>query len=390
VSAGGRLRSRLGWGGLAAAGWLLLSAAAQQPCPSLSQLAARHRWYWGSSVDRQWLDDADTVQLVRTHARVVVPENALKWEVVNPSPGVRRLDDFAAIEARFAPSGMRFRGHPLVWHEQLPHWVTTAPADTLAQHLRDHIVWLVGTYRGRIHSWDVVNEPLAADGRGLRPTLWLQALGPTYIADALRWARAADPDAQLVINEYGLEGDDPVSLRKRRSLLHLVRDLRRQGVPLDAIGLQAHLRASAGGPTFGTLPAFLAELRRFDLGIVITELDVNDHDLPGSAAERDRRTADLYRDFLTVLLAEPAVEGVVQWGLTDRYSWLTQWEPRRDGTPQRPLPFDHHLMPKPAFGAICRALGGGSADSGIRCGKGMVRRGQDRKDCSKELLLNSD
>ena len=361
---------RLGWAGLSAAGWLLISAAiplpvagaagagVPQPCSSLSLLASRRQWYWGTSVDRQWLDDAEAVQLVHTHAHVVVPENALKWEVVNPSPGVRRLDDFDAIEARFAPRGMRFRGHPLVWHEQLPGWLETAAAGTLALHLQNHIVWLVGTYRGRIHSWDVVNEPLAADGRGLRPTLWLQALGPGYIADALRWARAADPEAQLVINEYGLEGDDPVSLRKRQSLLHLVRDLQQQGVPLDAIGLQAHLRAAAGGPTFRTLPGFLAELRKLELKVVITELDVNDHDLPGSAAERDRQIADIYGDFLAVLLAEPAVEGIVQWGLTDRYSWLNLWEPRADGTLQRPLPFDQDLRPKPAFEAICRLLRG--------------------------------
>lgn len=374
MSAGEGPRRCLGWGGLAASGWLLLSPAASlpvtgapgaavpQPCASLGLLASQRQWYWGTSVDRPWLDDAATVQLVRTHARLVVPENALKWEVVNPSPGVRRLDDFDAIVARFAPSGTRVRGHPLVWHEQLPGWVTAAAADTRAQLLRNHIVWLVGTYRGRIHSWDVVNEPLAADGQGLRPTLWLQALGPNYIADALRWARAADPYVQLVINEYGLEGDDPVSVLKRQSLLQLVGDLRRQGVPLDAIGLQAHLRASAVGPTFATLPAFLAELRRLDLQVVITELDVNDHDLLGSAAERDSRIAQLYRDFLTVLLAEPAVEGVVQWGLTDRYSWLNQREPRHDGTPQRPLPFDQDLRPKPAFEAICNALRRGSAD----------------------------
>lgn len=110
---------------------------------------------------------------------------------------------------------MRFRGHPLVWHEQLPAWLARAAPETLPEHLHQHISWLLGVHHGRIYSCDVVNEPIAHDGQGLRASLWLKALGPGSIAQALRWAHAADPDAQLVINDYGLEGDAPVSLLKR-------------------------------------------------------------------------------------------------------------------------------------------------------------------------------
>jgi endo-1,4-beta-xylanase len=375
VSTGLWLSQRLVGGGLpvaCASLMLLLSGAARathhgthnpgvgQLCPSLSLVASRRHWFWGTSVDRQVLDDAEVVQLVKTHARVLVPENALKWEVVQPSPGVRDLSEFAALEARFASSGMRFRGHPLVWHEQLPAWLVRAAPETLREHLRQHISWLVGVHRGRIDSWDVVNEPIAHDGQGLRASLWLQALGPGYIAQALRWAHAADPDAQLVINDYGLEGDDPVSLLKRQSLLQLVRDLQRQGAPLDAIGLQAHLHASLNGPTFQTLPAFLAELRGLGLKVLVTELDINDYALTVSMAERDARIAEIYRDFLMALIAEPAVEGIVQWGLTDRYTWLNHVASRRDQSPQRPLPFDQALQPKPAFASICAVLSNGS------------------------------
>jgi endo-1,4-beta-xylanase len=120
--------------------------------------------------------------------------------------------------------------------------------------------------------------------------------------------------------------------------------------------LQAHLRASASGPTFQTLPSFLAELRGLGLKIVVTELDVNDQELAFAKAERDRRIADIYRDFLTALIAEPAVEGIVQWGLTDRYTWLNQVASRRDQSLQRPLPFDQDLKPKMAFAAICGVL----------------------------------
>ena len=320
-SAGSLLLWRLGLGLLATCAPLLLSAlspasaygavvaVAPGSCTSLSEMASRRQWCWGTSFDVQAINDAETVQLAKTRATVLVPENALKWEVVNPSPGTYDLSDYAALESLFGQSAMRFRGHPLVWHDQLPAWLKSAPASSLPEFLRQHISWLVGIHRGRISSWDVVNEPLAHDGKGLRPTLWLNALGPGYVAQALRWARAADPDVQLVINDYGLEGDDPVSLLKRQSLLQLVRNLQREGAPLDAIGLQAHLRASRDGPSFKTLPGFLAELRQLGLRIVVTELDVNDHDLLDPPALRDRRVAEIYRDFLTALAAEPAVEG---------------------------------------------------------------------------------
>lgn len=138
-----------------------------------------------------------------------------------------------------------------------------------------------------------------------------------------------------------------------------MRDLQRQGAPLEAIGMQAHLHASVNGPTVQTLPAFLAELRGLGLNVLVSELDVHDFALTGSMAERDGRIADIDRDLLMALIAAPAVEGIVQWGLSDRYTRLNHGASRWDQSLQRPLPFDHALQPKPAFTSICAVLSNG-------------------------------
>ncbi|MCT0226614.1 endo-1,4-beta-xylanase [Synechococcus sp. CS-1331] len=147
-----------------------LGSEVAHACSSFNQTASRRHWFWGSSFDRQAQNDSEFVQLVKNHASVLVPENALKWAVVNPVPGIRDLSDFTAIEQLFGPGGMRFRGHTLVWHEQLPEWLEKSTPETLREHLRQYITWLVGVHRGRIHSWDVVNEPLPMIARGFAPS----------------------------------------------------------------------------------------------------------------------------------------------------------------------------------------------------------------------------
>ena len=169
----------------AAPGWQFQTLAAFESGPQQAE---------GASVDRQVLDAAEVLQLVKSHASVLVPENALQWEVVHPSSEVRDLSEFSALEARFASSGMRFHGYPLVWHEQLPAWLAMAPPETLREYLRQHISCLVGVHRGRIDSWDVVTEPMVHDCQWLRASLKLTTLGPGSIAQALRWAHAVDLD----------------------------------------------------------------------------------------------------------------------------------------------------------------------------------------------------
>jgi endo-1,4-beta-xylanase len=139
-------------------------------------------------------------------------------------------------------------------------------------------------------------------------------------------------------------------------MLRLLRDLRQRRVPLQAIGLQAHLYATADGPTFRRLPDFLKALADLDLDIYVTELDVNDRELPASIAQRDARVAEIYGSFLAAIHNQPRLIMITSWGLSDRYTWLNQHFPRSDGFRQRPLPFDLNNMAKPAEQSILEVL----------------------------------
>ncbi|QFZ91841.2 endo-1,4-beta-xylanase [Synechococcus elongatus] len=347
----------LGIGGLSAA--LLtgqpLRVEAQQP--SLAELAKQRSLLWGAAISTEMLTIPDWAGLYRQQTRLLVPEWEMKWAVLQPD---RDRFDFSRPDrlltfARSYPA--QLRGHTLLWHQQLPTWLNNLTATETETALQRYIDTVVGHYRGQLQSWDVINEPIAEDGYGLRPNRWLQQLGPNYLEQALRWARAADAQVPLVINDYGLEPDSPLATRKRQQLLQLVATLRDRDAPLQAIGFQAHLVANPQAPpSFTGFAEFLAELSHFDLDFYITELDVNDRALPANFAERDREVAHLYQRFLTAVLPTPRLKLVTTWGLSDRLSWLNQFAPRADGLPQRPLPFDFNFQPTETYGILVSLL----------------------------------
>jgi endo-1,4-beta-xylanase len=297
---------------------------------------------------------------VAEQANLLVPENAMKWAALRPA--IDRFDFRKADEIlAFATAhNQKVRGHNLCWHEALPDWFEgEVNAANAHQILVQHIETVAGRYAGKLHSWDVVNEAVEPrDGRpdGLRNSPWLQLLGPGYLEIAFRAARQADPAALLTYNDYGIELDTPEQTEKRGQVMILLRRMKARGVPLDAVGVQSHLTANQQQPGAG-LRGFVQECGRMGLQVFVTELDVNDRLLPAAVAERDAAVAQLYRDYLTLMLAEPNVTAVLTWGVTDRYTWLDQskWG-RTDGKPQRPLPFDSDYQPAPAFFAERAAL----------------------------------
>ena len=343
---------------LALTSWGLARPKAAQPgaAASLKAAAARSHRRWGVAITEAQLQDAAFRDLLLAQAAMIVPEREMKWDGLEPAPGrfnfsaPDRLLQFARHQ------GLQMRGHTLVWHQQLPDWLVALPPAETERALETYITTVVAHYRNSLQSWDVVNEPIAEDGSGLRRSLWLERLGPNYIDQALRWAHRADPTVPLLINEYGLEGDDPASEQKRQQMLELLRELRQRQVPIQALGLQAHLYATPAGPTFQRLPAFLQSLADLNLDIQVTELDVNDRMLPPSIPDRDARIASIYGDFLTTMLHQPRLKSITSWGLSDRHTWLNQHFPRQDGLPQRPLPFDAVDAAKPATRSILTAL----------------------------------
>jgi endo-1,4-beta-xylanase len=334
----------------------------------LRQLAAEKGLVYGTTIAAaQITGDPSFIDLVQTQAGLVVAENEMKWQVMNR--GAPDDDDYGPADtiANFATANhLILRGHNLLWHQRTPSWYFDLPSRQEQERaVVNHIQKLAGRYRGKIHSWDVVNEPIEPkNGRpdGLRTAVFLETLGPEYLDLAYRTAREADPAARLVVNEYDIELDAPEQEARRVALLHLVEKMKGAGTPVDAVGVQAHLTA-VGGPPFSAtrLRRFLADIAGLGLTIQITELDVTDENAPADIAARDRLVADTYRRFLDAALDEPAVKMVVTWGLSDRHSWIVRRETyeakwRTDGVLSRPLPFDADLAPKPACEAIAQSF----------------------------------
>jgi len=335
---------------------------------ALRKLAADKGLLYGTTIAAaQITSDRPFVDLVLQQAGLVVAENDMKWSIMNR--GTRGDDDYGPADtvAAFAlENDLALRGHNLLWHHRTPSWYFKLNSRSeLERAIVEHIQAIVGRYRGMVHSWDVVNEPIEPkDGRpdGLRNGVFLEKLGPDYVDLAFHTARETDPAARLVVNDYDLEFDTPEQEARRTELLNLLQQMQRSGTPVDAVGIETHL-SCAGGPPFSAsrLRRFLAELAGLGLTIQITELDVTDENAPADETVRDRMVADAYRRFLDAALDEPAVKMVVTWGLSDRHSWIVRRETheskwRSDDLPSRPLPFDADLEAKPAFQAIARAF----------------------------------
>ena len=276
----------------------------------------------------------------------LTPGNAMKWGSVEPTQGSFNWAEADQIVAFAQAHNQQVRGHTLVWHNQNPGWLTNGSwtSAQLGSLLQNHISTEAGRYKGKIAAWDVVNEPFNEDGT-YRPDLWYNGLGADYIANALTWAHAADPAAKLYINDYNVEGVDA----KSTALYNLVKDLRSRGVPIDGVGLQAHL-------ILGQVPSSLQQnIQRFaDLGVdvSITELDVR-MALPADSTKLAQQAAD-YKSVLNACVAVTRCAGVTVWGFTDSDSWVPGTFPGYGAA----TPYDENYAPKPAYHAIAEALGG--------------------------------
>jgi endo-1,4-beta-xylanase len=187
-------------------------------------------------------------------------------------------------------------------------------------------------------------------------SVWLKTIGEDYVELAFRAAAEADPSALLTYNDYDIETDAPEQETKREAILALLRRFRKKQVPIHALGVQSHLRPHGDPLTWNGLNQFVKEVKKLKPEVYVTELDVDDQAFPADIPERDRLVAEVYRSYLENILRQKSVKAVLTWCLSDRDSWLQGFRPRKDGLPQRPLPFDADLHPKPAFLALRDAL----------------------------------
>jgi endo-1,4-beta-xylanase len=353
--------------------WLWLAGTM---LPSLKDVY-RDSFLVGAALNAAEFTETDTrdAALVKAQFNAITPENALKWASIHPQPG--RYDfDLPDKYVAFGESNHMFIvGHTLVWHQQTPKWVFEdakgKPLDRkrLLKRLRQHIQTVVGRYKGRVNSWDVVNEALNDDGT-LRQTPWLKIIGPDYIAKAFQYAHQADPQAQLQYNDYSLENE-----AKRRGALDLLGKLKAQGVPISGVGMQGHYKMD--WPSADQVDATITAFANLGLKVMITELDVDV--LPPATRQQgadiseraelqpqlnpyanglpeavQQRLAQRYAGLFEVFLKHRgALMRVTFWGVTDASSWLNNWPVR--GRVNYPLLFDRDGHPKPAFDAVIEA-----------------------------------
>lgn len=310
----------------------------------------------GSMVTRGQLREYPALHpALRRDAALLAPGLELKWDRLRPGPDAFDFAPAEEIAGFAAANGMGLRGHTLVWHEALPRWFDPAsmPAPALRATLERHIRTVAGHWRGRIASWDVVNEPLGEDG--LRDT---PLADPALIRLCFEWAREADPMARLVLNDFDIELGDRRQERRRATLLRLLERLLREGAPVQALGIQAHLAPRSAPFDAARLARFLREVAGMGLLIEVTELDIVDRLLPADIAARDAEAAAMAADFLRVALDQPAMRMLVLWGLSDLQSWQqdSAFARRRDGLPPRGHPLDREMRRKPLWHAIAGAL----------------------------------
>jgi endo-1,4-beta-xylanase len=359
-----KLNRRLFLGAIGAASVVHPASAAPT---NLGAIGEAHRLLFGSAFDREIFTDAAYRDLIKTNCRIGAIENSFKLDWLRRNGPAA---DFTVTDrlVKFAnDEHIALRGTGLIWNDWPPDWLKSLSSNEIGTMLDRHVSETIARYAGRMHSWDVVNEPFYPPHQrvtGYRKGPWLDALGPAYIARAFRVAAAADPKAKLVLNEAFCEQDDDLGRSIRPRLLTLVSELKHAGIKLDAVGFQAHLKPHLPFDD-QAFAAYLERVAALGVDIYITEFDVDDSSLPDDIAIRDRMVAERCEKFLKATLAVPRVKALMCWHLSDRYSWYktADWYGEAvikfGGTARRPVRThltDTALKPKLAWDAVARAI----------------------------------
>lgn len=332
----------------------------------LRDLAAAKGLLFGASFAVHELDrphGARYADIYERDAHILTSELEFKLSALRPTPDKLDFSHADRLVAFALQRQMLVRGHTLIWNDDLPEWIKRLGNSQIEHLLESHILSVLERFRDKVSTWDVVNEPIAPWDQkpgNLRDGPFYAALGEGYIAKSFRLAREFAPKAKLVLNEASTETNDEPGETFRNSLYDLAVSLKDQGVPVDAIGLQSHLKVAAAYD-YPKIIAFLHKLAALGYEIHITELDVNDTGVSGPISARDAAVAGMYKNYLDAVLSVPAVKVVQLWQLADATSWMR--DPaisQRMGVRYKPRPllYDEAFRRKPAWDAVARALSG--------------------------------
>lgn len=314
-------------------------------------------------------DDPQMRALFVEQCGILVPENELKWYVTRPGPDTFDFERADLLMAFATQYQLAVRGHTLLWNRSvwMPDWVTkydfgATPLVAAERMLRKHIATTCKRYGDRIFSYDVINETIAPATGEFEESPFTKVLGPDVIDICFHAAREAAPHAELVYNDYmGWAAKDATH---RAGVLKLLERMKKSNVPIDALGIQAHIGSNGMGAATSLIGdadevewrKFLDAVTQMGLGLVITEFDVNDKYVNGTLVERDKVVADYAKAYLDIAFSYPQLRYMMAWGIVDKYSWLQSTSPRPDGLPKRSTPYDDAFKPKALRNAIAQAF----------------------------------
>jgi endo-1,4-beta-xylanase len=330
---------------LATGGAAQAALAPGTPLKTLAQAAGGR--YFGSDMTGNLLPESTVTQLQSQQFNMVTPGNEMKWDTTEPSNGTFNFGPGDQIVSYAQANSERVRCHNLVWQSQLPSWVSALPASQVQAAMETHITTEASHFKGKCYAWDVVNEPFNGDGSFVSDPFF-NAMGSGYIADALRTAHAADPNAKLYLNDFNIEGTNA----KSNAMFSLAQSLLAQGVPLNGIGFESHF-------ILGQVPSDMqANMQRFanlGLDVAVTELD-DRITLPATSANLTQQATD-FSNVVKDCLAVSRCVGVTQWAVGDADSWV----PGTFSGQGAATMFDQNYNPKPAFTAVQNTLAGGGS-----------------------------
>jgi endo-1,4-beta-xylanase len=349
---------------------LAVSCTSQKETVSLKD-AYKDDFYIGTalSADQIEVKNAKEDSLIRKEFNAITAENIMKSMFTHPQ---KDKYDFA-LSDKFVAYGeknkMFIHGHTLIWHSQLAPWMEKiADSTEMKAFMKDHITTIVSKYKGRINSWDVVNEALNEDGT-LRQSVFLKTLGEKYLVNAFKLAEKADPKAELYYNDYNIE--EPA---KRAGAIALIKKIKAEGGKVDGVGIQGHWRLNS--PSLEEIEKSILEYSALGIKVAFTELDItvlpNPWDLKGADVNQkfegnpkmnpypeklpdsvQTQLAERYASIFKLFLKhKDKISRVTFWGVHDGQSWLNDWPIK--GRTNYPLPFDKQLKHKPAYDSILK------------------------------------
>jgi GH35 family endo-1,4-beta-xylanase/lysophospholipase L1-like esterase len=334
------------------------------------------RYQLGVGVSHVAVVNVEDAGLIREHFGIVTPENCMKPQSIHPGEGDWRFGDADRFADFARETGLGMVGHCLVWakDDRTDAWMKEeggqlVSREVLLRRIEEHVGVVVGRYADVATMWDVVNEAIGDGDEGLlRESVYSRVAGMDFVVTAFKAARAADPDAVLIYNDYNCHKPG-----KREKLIEFLKRVMAAGAPVDAYGMQGHFEL--GDDSIPQLRETFDELRKLGLKVVVSELDMDvvtrgkwwadggkyrdelasyDPYREGLPGEVERRQVRQYVALFELFDEySDMIERVSFWNLHDGQSWLNYFPWRRTNYP---LLFDRERKPKPVFDAVYRTL----------------------------------